>query len=193
MSLEGSPRLAWEWGPYTDRCPKNEREIETMNEREEKTMCRGRKLALLAGVALVLGLAPMLPASAAEVLRIPFNGVRTNACTGESVLLTGETVIVTNEDSPGCFTKTISVHLTGVSLSGVQYVANGKIITTFCDPDPDSCGSTQTFTMRLVFLTPSGALTNTVSLTTITQTEIPTAEGGCEVVTQENIQLLCVG
>src|SRR5262245_48755857 len=56
MSLDCSHRFAWERGCYTDRCPKNER--------KEETMCKGRKLALLAGVALVLGLAPMLPASA---------------------------------------------------------------------------------------------------------------------------------
>jgi hypothetical protein len=165
-----------------------------MNEREEKTMDRGRKLALLAGVALVLGLAPMLPASAAEVVRIPFDEIRFNPCTNENVHLTGETVIVTNENSPGCFTQTISIHLTGVGLtSGLQYVANGKHITTFCDPDPDSCGSTFTFRMRLAFLTKSGELTNTVDLVTITETEIPTAEGGCTVVVDQDEQLLCVG
>jgi hypothetical protein len=99
-------------------------------------MDRGRKLALLAGVALVLGLAPMLPASAQRVLynvRSTFDTTVHNNCTGEDVHLVGELHTVAKDAGGGCVTLTQNVHAEGVGLtSGIQYLVNGSADDLVC-------------------------------------------------------------
>ena len=93
-------------------------------------MSRGSKLALLVGVALVLGLAPMLPASADVVfdVREPINWTVYNSCTEEDVILTGEGHSVLTEVGRGCFNQNINCHLTGVGqTSGQFYGASGAV------------------------------------------------------------------
>jgi hypothetical protein len=138
-------------------------------------MCNGRKLALLAGVALVLGLAPMLPASADVVLnkRIPIALTVFNPCTGELVDVTGEGHIVITEVGQGCFNAQSNLHLTGVGqTSGLQYELNANQHETLCDPDPATCGFTLTNTIRERFIS-LGSADNLVIVIRETITQNP--------------------
>jgi hypothetical protein len=138
-------------------------------------MCRGRKLALLAGVALVLGLAPMLPASAGVVFNewIPIDRTVSNPCTGEFVHVRGEHHIVITEVGRGCFNVNVNLHLTAVGqTSGLKYEINSNGQETLCDPDPATCGFTETSTARQWFIS-QGSADNWVIVFTQTVTQNP--------------------
>jgi hypothetical protein len=154
-------------------------------------MCKGRKLALLAGVALVLGLAPMLPASAGVVFeeRIPIAGTLFNPCTGELVDLTGEGHVVITEVGRGYFNQNINLHVAGVGqTSGLKYVLNVNEYETFYDPDPATCGYTVTGMARLRFIS-AGSAGNEVLVITATTTQNP----DCSFDVDMDLELECQG
>jgi hypothetical protein len=154
-------------------------------------MCNGRKLALLAGVALVLGLAPMLPASAGVVFNgwIPIALTLFNPCTGELVHVRGEHHIVITEVGRGCFIENDNFHLTGVGqTSGLKYELNANQYLTICDPDPATCGFTGTDTVRLGFISQGGA-DNEVIVVTVTVTQNP----DCSFDVNTELEMECQG
>jgi hypothetical protein len=154
-------------------------------------MCKGRKLALLAGVALVLGLAPMLPASAGVVFDewIPIAQTAFNPCTGELVDIRGEHHIVITQVGRGCFIENDNLHLTGVGqTSGLKYELNTNQYLTLCDPDPATCGFTGTDTVRLRFISQGGA-DNEVIVVTVTVTQNP----DCSLDVNTELEMECQG
>jgi hypothetical protein len=154
-------------------------------------MCNGRKLALLAGVALVLGLTPMLPASAGVVFNgwIPIAQTVFNPCTGELVDVTGEGHLVITEVGRGCFNQNINCHLTGVGqTSGLQYELNANEHETLCDPDLTTCGFTLTNTIRERFIS-QGSADNEVIVVTVTVTQNP----DCSFDFNTELELECQG
>jgi hypothetical protein len=154
-------------------------------------MSNGRKLALLAGVTLVLGLTPMLPASAGVVFneRIPIDRTLFNSCTGEFVHVTGEQYVVITEVGRGCFAENEYFHLTGVGqTSGLKYVLNANAHSTLCDPDPATCGFTGTAMGRQWFIS-QGSADNEVIVITQTVTENP----DCSFHVDTELELECRG
>jgi hypothetical protein len=136
-------------------------------------MCRGSKLALLVGLALVLGLAPLPPASADVVFNVrePISWTVYNSCTEEDVILTGEGHSVLTEVGRGCFKIDTNFHLTGVGQrSGLKYVLNSYFDERFCDPDPDTPGWTFTDTVRSRLIS-QGSAHNEVIVETMTVTK----------------------
>lgn len=144
-----------------------------------------RSLALLG--SLVLGLALATVAHADEkplTFTEPVEEVFENPCTGETVTLTGEQVIMVHQvdDGAGGFHETFTIHvhgITAVGASGTQYRSVGAHSDSFSTGP----GRAASFTFTVAFLVVSeGGTDNFLAKATVHVTTNANGEPTAEVV-----------
>jgi hypothetical protein len=137
---------------------------------QEVVMNKLRTLALLATVALGLALAGVAQGDGKPlIVAEPFEEVFPSPCTGETVILTGEVLVIVHQtdDGAGGFHEKFTLiprGITAIGASGTQYRAVGAHSDAF-NTGP---GRATTFTLSVTFnVISKGGTDNLVSTATV--------------------------